>query len=238
MELKQYRKAVDALERVERMDPTEILVHFYLSRTYAGLGKTDEAWQEAELHSRMLAQQSAGPTDEDRKREQEVWAQARQLLVEHRDGEARQMFAKSATGPAATAGTPYALVGALYLSMGDAADAARNLKHALEVEPSVRDAHTYLWMLALQQGDFGEADASSRLSLRCIRMTARRWRESARCDIGRGAGPRLRKSLPHRKQRIRRCCICCAMRISASGKFMRRRLRRTLWLRMRGMKQG
>lgn len=165
VELKQYQKAVDALEQVERMNPTEILVHFYLSRTYAGLGKTDEARQEAELHSRMLAQQSAAPTDEDRKREQEVWAQARQLLVEHREDEARQVFAKSATGPAATVGTPYALVGALYLSMGDAADAARNLKHALEVEPSVRGAHTYLGMLALQQGDSGEAEREFKAGL-------------------------------------------------------------------------
>lgn len=158
VELNKYRQAVEVLEQVERMDPTEILVHFYLSRAYAGLGKTEEARQEAELHSRMLAQQSAGPTNEDKKLEQEVWAQARQLLEEHREDEALHVFANSATGPAATAGNPYALVGALYLSMGDAADAIRNLKHALEIDPSVQGAHTYLGMLALQQGDSGEAE--------------------------------------------------------------------------------
>lgn len=158
VELKQYQQAVGALERVVQMDPTEILAHFYLSRAYAGLGKTEEARQEAELHSRMLAQQSAGPTNEDRQREKAVWAQARQLLEDHREEDARRVFAKSATGPAATAGTPYTLVGALYLSMGDAAGAVRNLKQALEIEPTVRGAHTYLGMLALQQGDLGEAE--------------------------------------------------------------------------------
>ena len=192
VELKQYQQAVDALEQVERLDPTEILAHFYLSRAYAGLGKTDEARQEAELHGRMLAQQSAGPTNEDKQREQQVWTQARQLLVEHREDEARKVFANSATGPAATAGTPYTLVGALYLSMGDTADAARNLKHALGIEPSVRGAHTYMGMLALEQGDSGEAerefkaelalhpnDRAAIAELGALRYKQGRWTEAA-----------------------------------------------------------
>lgn len=192
VELKQYQQAVEALEKVEQLDPTEILAHFYLSRAYAGLGKTDEARQEAELHSRMLAQQSAGPTNEDRKREKVVWAQAQQLLENHREDEARQVFAKSAIGPTATAGAPYVLVGALYLSMGDAADAVRNLKHALEVEPAVRGAHTYMGMLALQQGDLGEAerefkaelaqhpnDRAAIAELGALRYKQGRWAEAA-----------------------------------------------------------
>ncbi|MGH9588485.1 MAG: tetratricopeptide repeat protein [Acidobacteriaceae bacterium] len=192
VELKQYPQAVEALLQVERMDPTEILSHFYLSRAYAGLGKTEEARQEAELHSRMLAQQSVGPTNEDKKREQEVWARARELLEEHREDEARKVFANSATGPAATAGTPYALVGALYLSMGDASDAARNLKHALQIEPSVTGAHTYLGMLAMRQGDSGEAerefkaelalhpnDRAAIAELGALRYKQGRWSEAA-----------------------------------------------------------
>lgn len=158
VELKQYQPAVESLKAVLQVDPTQILAHFYLSRAYAGLGMEALAQREADLHSRMLAQLSAGPSNEDREREKAVWARARQLLIDHREEEARQVFAKSAAGPSATPGTPYVLVGALYMSMGDASEAARNLKRALEVEPSVHGAHTYLGMMALQQGDLERAE--------------------------------------------------------------------------------
>lgn len=158
VELRNYQAAVDTLQRVLRIDPTRILAHFYLSRAYAGLGKTAEAENEADLHSRMLAQQSAAPANEDREQEETVWKQARQFLVDHREEEARQLFEKSAVGPSASAGSGYVLVGALYLSMGDAENARRSLDHALRVEPSVRGAYTYLGLLALQQGDLNGAE--------------------------------------------------------------------------------
>lgn len=158
VELKQYQPAVEALKAVLQADPTQILAHFYLSRAYAGLGMDALAQREADLHSRMLAQLSGGPSNEDKEREKAVWAQARQLLMDHREQEARLVFAKSAAGPTATPGTPYVLVGALYMSMGDASEAARNLKRALNVEPSVHGAHTYLGMLALQQGNLETAE--------------------------------------------------------------------------------
>lgn len=158
VELRNYQAAVDTLQRVLRIDPTRILAHFYLSRAYAGLGKTAEAQNEADLHSRMLAQQSAAPANEDREREEAVWKQARQLLTNHREEEARQLFEKSAVGPSASAGSGYVLVGALYVSMGDVVNARRNLNDALRVEPSVRGAYTYLGLLALQQGDISGAE--------------------------------------------------------------------------------
>ncbi len=165
VELKDYQAAVANLERVERMDPTQILVHFYLSRAYAGLGKTEEAQQEAELHSRMLAQASAGPSNEDKDREKAVWAQARQLLEEGREDEARSLFRKSAVGPAASAGGPYVLVGAVYLSMGETAKAASSLNRALQIEPAARGAHTYLGMAAMQQGDLSKAEREFKAEL-------------------------------------------------------------------------
>lgn len=166
VELKDYPAAVETLDRVERMDPTQILAHFYLLRAYAGLGKTEEARQEAELHSRMLAQASAGPSNEDKDREKAVWAQARQLLEEGREDEARSLFRKSAVGPAASAGEPYVLVGAVYLAMGETAKAASSLNRALQIEPAVRGAHTYLGMAAMQQGDLGKAEREFQTELR------------------------------------------------------------------------
>lgn len=156
--LKDYQAAVNTLQRVMRIDPTRILAHFYLSRAYAGLGMAAEARNEADLYSRMLAQQSAAPTNEDRGKEEAVWKQARQLLEEHREDDARALFGKSAVGTWASPGSGYVLVGALYLSMGDAVNAQRNLKQALRVEPSVRGAYTYLGLLALQQGDISGAE--------------------------------------------------------------------------------
>lgn len=158
VELKQYQQAVDALKAVLQTDPTQILAHFYLSRAYAGLGMNAQAQQEADLHTRMLAQLSGGPANEDREREKAVWAQARQLLMDHHEQEALRVFANSMAGPSATPGTPYVLVGALYMSMGDSSGTARNLKRALSVEPLVHEAHTYLGMLALQQGDLQTAE--------------------------------------------------------------------------------
>lgn len=158
VELKNYQAAVDTLQRVVRIDPTRILAHFYLSRAYAGLGKTAEAQNEADLHSRMLAQQSAAPANEDRGREEAVWKQARQFLADHREEDARRLFEKSAVGPSASAGSGYVLVGALYLSMGDATNASRNLEEALRIEPAVRGAYTYLGLLAMQQGDLSGAE--------------------------------------------------------------------------------
>ncbi len=42
--------------------------------------------------------------------------------------------------------------------MGNSTDGVRNLRHALEVEPTVRGAHTYLGIFALQQGKLEEAE--------------------------------------------------------------------------------
>jgi tetratricopeptide (TPR) repeat protein len=49
-------------------------------------------------------------------------------------------------------------VGSLYLAAGDANDALRNLHRALEIDPTVRGAHTYAGMVALQQGELNTAE--------------------------------------------------------------------------------
>ena len=49
-------------------------------------------------------------------------------------------------------------VGSLYLAAGDANDALRNLHRALEIDPTVRGAHTYAGMVAFQQGELDTAE--------------------------------------------------------------------------------
>jgi len=158
VELKDYSLAVEALRQVLRMDPTQILAYFYLSRAYAGLGKAAEAQQEADIHNRMLQEMSVRPAGEDVQRETKVWNQARQLLLEHHEEAARLLFEQSAVGPSATPGNSYVLLGALYLSLGNAQAAEQNLNRALQINPAVQGAYTYLGILALQQGDLNRAE--------------------------------------------------------------------------------
>lgn len=158
MELKQYPEAIGNLEQVAQADPTRVLAHFYLARAYAGLGETAQAQREQRLYATMLQQVTAHPPGEDIQRENAVWKQARQLLVEHHEEQARQLFEKSSSGPAAVPGNSYVLVGALYLSMGQMRDAARNLHQALVVNPKVRGAYTYLGAIALEQDDLVRAE--------------------------------------------------------------------------------
>jgi tetratricopeptide (TPR) repeat protein len=158
LELHHYQASIDALNHLLQLDPTQMLAHFYLSRDYRGLGDTANAQNEADLHSRMMERASSSATPGDTARQKIVWDKARKLLQDHHEDQALQLFRTDASGPAATPGSPYVLVGAAYLYLGQDDDAVRNLKRALQIEPRVRGAHTYLGILALQQGDLNAAE--------------------------------------------------------------------------------
>ena len=156
--LKQYDLAAESLGRVLQADPTQVLAHFYLSRAYAGLGRTADAQHEADLHARLLEQSASIVPVAEREVEKQTLVQARQLLTDDHEAEALQLFRERARGPTATPGAPYMLTGVVYLYMGRPDDAERCLRHALAIEPSVRGAHTYLGLLALQQADLDKAE--------------------------------------------------------------------------------
>jgi len=165
LELKNYQLAADTLEKLLQQDPTQILAHFYLSRAYRGLGRTADAQHEADLHSRMLEQASSVAPEAEAELEKTIWNQARQLLADHQEAQALKLFRDTSKGPFATPGSPYVLVGTLYLTMGKPEDAERCLKQAMVVEPLVRGAHTYLGILALQENDLDKADAEFKAEL-------------------------------------------------------------------------
>ena len=58
LELKNYPAAVDRLQSVLRLDPTRLLAHFYLSRAFAAMGRTEDAQHEAALHQLMMEQKT------------------------------------------------------------------------------------------------------------------------------------------------------------------------------------
>ena len=192
VELKQYPQAIDTLQRVVQIDPTQVLAHFYLSRAYAGLGKSAEAQQEADIHAKMLEQLSVRPASEDVNKEKAVWAQAREFVEKHQDEQARLLFKQSASGPSAASGDSYVLMGALYLSMGQTNNAEHMLHRALEINPAISGAYTYLGIAAMQQGDLANAEQefdaelkhhpnflSAIAELGEVRYRQGRWQEAA-----------------------------------------------------------
>jgi tetratricopeptide (TPR) repeat protein len=192
LELKDYRNAIDTLNRLLEIDPTKMLAHFYLSRAYAGMGNAAEAQHQADLHHRMMEQISFAPSALGSTEDRAVWFEARKLLEERREDAALKLFKDSAKGTSATPGHPAFLVGALYLYMGDAANGLRNLHRALEIEPKVRGAHTYMGIFDLQQGKLDEAEKeftaeisndpnyqTAVAELGVVRYQQQRWAEAA-----------------------------------------------------------
>ncbi|MGA9981551.1 MAG: tetratricopeptide repeat protein [Candidatus Sulfotelmatobacter sp.] len=158
LELKNYPAAVDKLQSALKLDPTRLLAHFYLSRAFAAMGKTEDAQHEAALHQLMMEQMTFVRSVESEERESPIKAQARQLLTEHREKDALQRYRDHFKGTAATPADAYVFVGKLYLFMGDTEDGLRSLHHALDIQPTVRGAHTYEGILALKLGDLSRAE--------------------------------------------------------------------------------
>jgi tetratricopeptide (TPR) repeat protein len=158
VELKNYPAAIDKLQLVLRLEPTRLLAHFYLSRAFAGMGKTADAEHEAALHQLMMEQMTFVRSVESEERESPIRAQARHLLADHREQDALQLYRSHFKGTAATLADAYVFVGKLYLFMGNTEDGLRSLHHALEIQPTVRGAHTYEGILALKLGDMTRAE--------------------------------------------------------------------------------
>jgi len=165
VELRNYPAAVDQLQSVLRLDPTRLLAHFYLSRAFAGMGRTADAQHEAALHQLMMEQMTFVRSTQSEERENPIKARARQLLAEHRQQDALQLYREHFQGTAATPADAYVFVGKTYLFMGDTEAGVRNLHHALEIQPTVRGAYTYEGILALKQGDLKAAENDFRAEL-------------------------------------------------------------------------
>ncbi len=158
LELKSYQAAADTLQSVLRFDPTRLLAHFYLSRAYAGMGKTADAEHEAALHQLMMEQATFVRSTESDQREGPIKAQTQQLLKAHREGEALELYRQHFKGTPATPADAYVFIGKLELFMGQTDDGLRALHHALKIQPTVRGAYTYEGILALKLGDLARAE--------------------------------------------------------------------------------
>ena len=165
VELKNYPAAVEKLQMVLRLAPTRILAHFYLSRAFAGMGRTADAEHEAALHHLMMEQLTFGRSIETEEREAPIKDRAYPLLVQHREQEALQLYRERFKGTPATTADAYVFIGKLYLLAGNKEDGLRALHHALQLQPTVRGARTYEGILALQRGDLGTAETQFKAEL-------------------------------------------------------------------------
>jgi tetratricopeptide (TPR) repeat protein len=158
LELKEYQEAIDILNRLLRVDPTAFQAHLYLSRAYLGLGNTEEGQHQAELHHRTMEKLSFFRSVEGDERESHIAAQASQLLGQHKEAEALELYRNHFKGSATSLGDPFVFIGKLYFSMDKPDDSLRCLKHALEIQPKVRGARTWMGMLALDRKDYEAAE--------------------------------------------------------------------------------
>ncbi len=158
VELKNYSTAAETLASVLRLDPTRLLAHFYLSRAFAGMGKTTDAEHEAALHQLMMEQATFVRSAEIDERESPIKAQTQELLAAHHEDEAVRLYQEHFKGTSNTTADAYVFIGKRYLFTGNTEDGLRSLHHALKIQPTVRGAHTYEGVLALKLGDLSRAE--------------------------------------------------------------------------------
>ncbi len=158
VELKQYDAAVAALRRALRLDPTQVLAHFFLAKAYAALGDTVQAQHEAALHREMLQHIPFALPKAEAQREEAVLAQARELLTRGEEEKALQLLKDKEPEATGKPGGAWVSLGITYLSMGRNGDAQRSFDKALQIDPTTPDAHAYLGVLAMQRNELPAAE--------------------------------------------------------------------------------
>ncbi|HEU5458807.1 MAG TPA: tetratricopeptide repeat protein [Terracidiphilus sp.] len=166
LELKDYADAATHLEAALKLDPTLLLAHFYLSRTYAALGRTEDAQREATLHQQMMTRLTFVRTIQIEQGENAIAEQTRSLLTAHRVEAALTLYMEHFKGTGATTADAHVFVGKTYLYMGDMQDGMKELKQAVAMQPTVRGAHTLKGIVALKAGDLAKAESEFNAELK------------------------------------------------------------------------
>lgn len=118
--------------------------------------------------------------------------QVQQLLAANREDDAIHLYQEHFTGTPMTLADAYVFIGKIELLMGKTEDGLRSLHHALNVQPTVRGAHTNEGILALKLGDLSRAEEQFQEELANdpnyqiaiaemgeVRYRQRRWSEAA-----------------------------------------------------------
>ena len=166
LELKNYQAAVDKLQLVLRLAPTRLLAHYYLSRAYVGHGEDGRGAARGGLHQLMMEQMTFVRAVEREGSEAPIQAPAAQMLG--RTPRRGCVAAVSKTLP----GNVRHIGGCVCVCRETVSRQRSKLKtglrclhHALELEPTVRGAHTYEGILRLKLGDLNAAESEFKAEL-------------------------------------------------------------------------
>jgi tetratricopeptide (TPR) repeat protein len=164
-ELKNYQASIDLLKELLQKDPTVALAHYYLSRDYLALGDATQAQYEADVHHKLMEATSFEPQAVGTELDRATWKQAKDLMDAKKEDAAVALIHERVKATGGSAGHAYFLVGTLYLYLGQTEKGIQNLKKAIEIEPKVRGAHTYLGIYELQQGKLDLAEKEFKTEL-------------------------------------------------------------------------
>lgn len=194
LELEDFQESIDTLQHLLALDPTQTSAHFYLSRAYSGVGKTEEAEHESDLHKRMMEQTSftRSSTAVETPEEKAVRNRALQLLEQGNEEQALALLEKSSRRGSPESGGALVSLGSMYLSLGKSQEATRALRHALQINPRVRGGHIFLGIQDILQSNLAQAEAEFNAELAIdpnsataiaelgeIRYRQQRWAEAA-----------------------------------------------------------
>jgi tetratricopeptide (TPR) repeat protein len=152
--LGQNEAAIKALDQAVERDPKLAEAHFHLARAQRASGHADEAERELRLFTALKANPFQ-PFQDRADLEQSLWRKAESLVKQGKEGEALKLLAAGN----APGNEPTYLVGALYYSLGRAADALRLLTQALTLAPRLAKVRAYLGLSYLELGRLAEAEA-------------------------------------------------------------------------------
>ncbi len=192
LELKHYQAAIDVLHDLLQKDPSVALAHYYLSRSYAFLGNQTKSQYEADIHHKLVESTSFEPTMLGTEEDRAIWEEAKGLLKAKKESAALSLVQEKVKGFTGTPGHANFIVGAIYMYLGERENGLRNLRKALDLEPKIRGAHTYIGIYELQQGklDVAEKEFKAELAndpnylnalaeLGAVRYKQQKWSEAA-----------------------------------------------------------
>lgn len=156
-ELGDAKSALEPLHQALTLQPSLIQAHFQLQRAYRHLGQTDDARREAELFAAMNNRTNTAHEPRTTE-EQQAWSDVRPLLDAHHESEALAYLAKLPEPAPYGSAYPRYLLGEMYFSMGQRADAERVLRAAHVQAPASSHISAYLGMVQLSSDEEQEAE--------------------------------------------------------------------------------
>jgi len=159
LELHDYAASAKTLQHLISIDPMQISAHFFLSRAYEALNNSEAAKQESELHDNLMQRASftRSSTRAETPEEKSIRSHAIELLQSGQEDQAITLLQQKSPSMFPTRESALVAVAQMYLTLGDAQEATRLVKLALQADPKTRGAHTLLGVEAMQSNDLATA---------------------------------------------------------------------------------